>query len=80
METREVLNKKHKYWRGFIARLVGALDEHKNGKRVSFCHHDLRHTRKILVSLPNIDVEGSLEYLQENGGFCDCEVLMNVAT
>jgi hypothetical protein len=28
---------------------------------------------------PNIDVEKSLEYFREHGGYCDCEILMNVA-
>ena len=49
------------------------------GKRLFDCKHDLRHTTKILRSLPNIDVEGTLEFLEEHGGFCDCEVLMNVS-
>ena len=42
------------------------------------CQHDLRNTEKILKSLPNIDVEESLNLYLELGGFCDCEILFNV--
>lgn len=73
MSEKAILTKKHAYWRGFTTRLYNTLNEH-NAK----CFHDLRHTRKILVSLPDIDVEGSINYLESKGGFCDCEVLMNV--
>ena len=36
-------------------------------------------TRKILISLPNIDVEGSIEYLISQGGESDWDVLIDVA-
>jgi len=33
---------------------------------------------KILESMGNIDIEGTLRYFDECGGCCDCEVLLNV--
>jgi hypothetical protein len=32
----------------------------------------------ILKTIPDIDVEGTLAYFDEHGGFCDCEVLFNI--
>ena len=32
----------------------------------------------MLESIEGADVEKSLEYFESEGGFCDCEVLLNV--
>lgn len=42
------------------------------------CNHDLRLTMKFLTDNHKIPLEPVLEFLQKNGGYCDCEVLMNV--
>ena len=34
--------------------------------------------RKILESMGDIDIEGSLQYFDNHGGYCDCEILFNV--
>jgi hypothetical protein len=73
---KEILTKKHNYWEGFSMRLKDALDNPQNDNRG--CHDDLRHTTKILKSLPGIDVEKTIEYFEDRGGCCDCEVLTNV--
>ena len=64
---KEVLTPSHKYWKALCIRLSHTP-----------CQHDLRNTEKILKSLPNIDVEESLNLYLELGGFCDCEILFNV--
>lgn len=64
---KEVLTPSHKYWRALGTRLSHTQ-----------CQHDLRNTEKILKSLPNIDVQESLNLYLELGGFCDCEILLNV--
>ena len=74
----EILTHKHKYWGALRYRLLNTLIEYQNGKEVLCCFRDLRNTRKILKSLPGIEVEGSVEYLQKHGACCDCEVIMNV--
>jgi hypothetical protein len=76
--AKNILTPKHKYWSALRYRLDQMVNTYIEGKPVFKCKHDLRHTTKILRSLPNIDVEGTLEFLKEQGGFCDCEVLMNV--
>jgi len=41
------------------------------------CNHDLRLTEKYLNS-NNLPINKTLDWLRENGGYCDCEVLFNV--
>jgi hypothetical protein len=33
--------------------------------------------RKILSTMPGVDVEGTLTWCREHGGFCDCEIIFN---
>ena len=43
------------------------------------CDGTLSKTRSILEThFPQYDVEATLKYFQEKGGYCDCEVLLNV--
>ena len=67
-----ILNdKKHKFWRALYVRL--------NEKLVRYgCDHSLDKTEQILLSLPGVDVGGTLDYFLEMGGYCDCEVYFNV--
>jgi uncharacterized protein DUF2695 len=37
-----------------------------------------RYTEAVLTELGGIDVDGTLEFFREHGGYCDCEVLFNV--
>ena len=41
------------------------------------CEHDFRLTETFL-SEQDCDAEAVLEWLEENGGGCDCEVLANI--
>ena len=40
------------------------------------CDHSLRATRKWLGDR-NLDIQAVIAWLEENGGFCDCEVVAN---
>ena len=73
-----VLTPESPLWWGFRTRLSQALLEHEGRQINSNCNHDLAHTAKILKSLPGIDVDETIQLFMELGGFCDCEVLMNV--
>ena len=42
------------------------------------CDHSLKLTEQILLNLSVNDVLSVLAWLQEQGGYCDCEVMMNV--
>jgi hypothetical protein len=67
----EVVDSFHQYWHAVYARLVPT--HYEKG-----CDHSLDLVTAILVSLPNVDVEGTLDFYRENGGNCDCEVIYNV--
>ena len=64
----EILTEDHKYWKALVFRLsAGIIAEG--------CDCTNKITKKILMSLPNIDVEETLNYLSAFGGWCDCEIL-----
>ena len=42
------------------------------------CDHSLKLTEQILVNLGVKDVLSVLAWLEEQGGYCDCEVMANV--
>ena len=42
------------------------------------CGHSLKLTEQILSNLDVKDVLSMLAWLKEQGGYCDCEVMMNV--
>lgn len=64
----EILTEDHKYWRALAFRLG-------EGIRVDGCDCTNKITKKILMSLPNIDVEETLNYLSAFGGYCDWKIL-----
>jgi Protein of unknown function (DUF2695) len=37
-----------------------------------------RHARTVMEDMGKIDIEGSLAYFRDHGGYCDCEILLNV--
>ena len=41
------------------------------------CHGDHTKAREILKKM-NCEVEASIEYFKSVGGFCDCDILLNV--
>lgn len=58
-----------------VASLFEYLEEQLDG---SGCDHSRRHTQKWLdMNVPNDDHEKVLAELEDLGGYCDCEVLMN---
>jgi hypothetical protein len=59
-------------WAGFARRLRKAI-------RAEGCDAtSLRLSKGILAGLTGIDVARSVAFFQANGGYCDCEVLLNV--
>jgi Protein of unknown function (DUF2695) len=37
-----------------------------------------RYAEAVMAELGGIDIDGTLEFFQQHGGFCDCEILFNV--
>ena len=62
------MNNKHRYWKAFCYRL-------SEGVRTKGCYCHSFLAERILYSLPNINVNETLEFFKEKGGYCDCEIL-----
>lgn len=43
-----------------------------------YCDGTLRLTEEF-IDENGLDRESTIEWLQDHGGFCDCEVLLNIA-
>lgn len=68
-----VLTPDHRFWRGFGIRLNDLLVQSQE-----HCHQDYRFTRKILISLPGIDVDATIESFKASNGWCDCTVMTHL--
>jgi len=67
----ELLIPGHALWEDFTARLEG-----------DFCRHTLFNATAFLELYAReypIDVEGTLDWFKNNGGSCDCEILLKIA-
>lgn len=42
------------------------------------CDNTPKGTRAMLQTMNGIDVEGTLDFFRRLGGYCDCEVWLNV--
>lgn len=81
----KIMTPKHDKWNEFYDRLVGPEgcnftqdDPHDIGTLKWKCYHNHDFSISILKTIPNVDVDKSIEYFKSNGGYCDCEVLFNV--
>ncbi len=70
---------RHPRWEEFVARLTGPEGCNFQGERWT-CHNDLRAATSILrtMGLSERGVRLSIAYFKDHGGFCDCEVVLNV--
>jgi hypothetical protein len=71
---------RHRRWNRFVDRLVGAEGCDVQPAHWT-CFGDLRFTKKILedMGLDEASIQVSITYFKDHGGYCDCEVLLNVA-
>lgn len=84
----QTMTPQHPQWETFCNRLAGPEGcnfhekEPNNPKSVCWrCNggDDKSYATAILKSMPGIDVAASLQYFDDNGGYCDCEILFNLA-
>ncbi len=69
----DVMSPHDRKWRVFYNILCVRLNSHPCDART------LEQSKFVLREFfPEIDLGKSLEYFRSHGGFCDCEVLMNV--
>ncbi len=68
----QIIDKKHPYWRAVYVRLYDGLNRYG-------CNNSVEITKRILMSLPNVDVEGTLSFFREEYSvYCDCGILAHV--
>jgi hypothetical protein len=70
MTDMSVLTLDHPRWREFVHNLVRAI--------CTRCSGSLKGSIKVMEEMGDIDVRRTVLHFQNNGGHCDCEVLMNV--
>lgn len=63
-------------WATFIEELESCLSE--CGCDGDSPEHVHRYSKAVMREMGGVDVAVSLAYFQENGGYCDCEILLNV--
>jgi hypothetical protein len=73
----EILTTSSRRWREFTDALFAKL-----GGSVP-CLGDEQPTRhcyaiEVMAGMGSIDIEGSLVFFEEHGGFYDCEILLNI--
>ena len=72
---KEVLTPESPHWNTFAGNLEAIIEMYGcDGDRAH------RHARFIMAKMTcgEIDVEASIAVFEENGGYCDCEILFNV--
>jgi len=69
----EIMTPSSRRWGEFINALDCAV-------QINGCHggESLRLAKAIMGGMGGVNVAQSIEYFRDHGGFCDCEILMNV--
>jgi Protein of unknown function (DUF2695) len=82
----EVVSPRHDRWEEFCGRLAGPqgvnFRHDENGELRWDCDsRDIIYAMRILQQMEfnKASVDASLSYFRDHGGFCDCEILFNVA-
>ena len=84
----EIMNYDHLQWEEFLCKLEGEEGcdfkekEPENTRSTTWkCNNKKERpfARKIMESMGDIDIDKSMEFFDKHGGYCDCEILFNVA-
>lgn len=73
----EVMTPEHPKWNEFTLMLDGPEGVNRQGD-TWHCRNDLSGARAILESMGGFDLDASLQYFNDNGAACDCEILLNI--
>ena len=79
-----IMTANHPRWNEFVERLEGKegcdFQEDETEGITWKCKGgtDKTFAKIILATMPEIDIQKSMEYFEQHGGFCDCEILFNV--
>ena len=75
----EVLTPESTRWDEFADRLFWIITADGNPR----CDGDQepnvhRYAKQIMTEMGNVDIPASIAFFEEHGGYCDCEILLNV--
>ena len=76
-----ILTKRKQDWGKFVELLEAKVNFRKDYKGVTEwnCKNDFTFTEKILKEkFPKYNLLETLDYFEKNGGYCDCEILLNI--
>jgi len=82
----ETMTTEHTRWDEFCERLGGPEGcNFRDDKEKGTTWHcgggtDKSFAEIILQDMGDVDVTASLSYFEDHGGYCDCEILFNVAS
>jgi len=74
----EILTPDSPRWDEFSDALdaIGRCDGDGTGESNPALVH--RYAKVVMTTMGNIDIAGSIAFFEEHGGYCDCEILLNV--
>lgn len=74
----EILTPDSPRWDEFANALsaIGRCDGDGTGESNPGLVH--RYAKVVMTNMGNVDIAGSLAFFKEHGGYCDCEILLNV--
>jgi hypothetical protein len=65
----QILTPRHKHWDDFAEAMLNLIEP---------CDYTNKGAQSILQTIKGVDVEGTLEQFKTMGGYCDCEIRLNV--
>ena len=79
MNMNNVMTPAHPRWAEFYNRLADRLEipDKPLTEGRKYCDHTMATAFELLNAM-GMDVAASLKYFGKHGGYCDCEILMNV--
>jgi hypothetical protein len=76
MTTPEVMTPESPRWDQFCGALDEALGQLGCGGDNARPTHEV--TKRVLTRMGHVDVGASIDFYEQHGGYCDCEVMLNV--
>jgi hypothetical protein len=77
----EVLTPENPRWEQFTAAMLDSMES------MELCDGDARqaepdkvhrHAKAVMTAMGDIDIAATLAFFEAHGGYCDCEILLNV--
>jgi hypothetical protein len=76
-ERGDVLTPESPRWSGFTEALVKALDKEPCAT-AQYPELAYLQATKVMLELGDVDIPGSIAFFKSHGGYCDCEILLNI--